>query len=427
MPQRLVLPTIQNWSCHNCGGCCRQHAIIITREEKQRIVSQNWTPADGIPEKMFSKFGSDERLSTTADGSCIFLNEKGLCKIHAKFGEPAKPLACRVYPYAFHPAGDEIVLGLRYSCPSIVANKGATMQQQRGDLNTLHKLVVPDGADKIPPPAISGNQFLTWEETQTIVEALSQLFAHEQLPLPLKLLQADFIVRMVAKADFEKIRGERVGELMQILLDNAASEISHDLASLKSPDGLTKTQFRVIVAQFARHDSFAKSSSGMGYRIRMMLAGLKMARGSGNAPAIQSLLSAVPFDHIEEPIAYSSSDDETQVDELWSRYFIVKLLGMHFAGRACYNLPVAEGLQRLLLIYPVTMYIARWLAKSKQQSTMAISNVQQALTITDHHHGYSPAMAQANFRSRANYIFKQNALSQLIAWMSCESPPSNVR
>ena len=48
------------------------------------------------------------RLGHQADGACVFLDERGLCRIHAKFGEQAKPLACRIYPYAFHPAGKKI-------------------------------------------------------------------------------------------------------------------------------------------------------------------------------------------------------------------------------------------------------------------------------------------------------------------------------
>jgi lysine-N-methylase len=127
----ISLPTIQNWSCHNCGGCCRQHAIAITAEEHQRITAQNWTPQDGIPagRPIFERVGilpwsKWYRLGHQPDGACVFLDERGLCRIHAKFGEAAKPLACRIYPYAFHPAGRKVVVSLRFSCPSVAANRG---------------------------------------------------------------------------------------------------------------------------------------------------------------------------------------------------------------------------------------------------------------------------------------------------------------
>ena len=45
----LQLPTIQNWSCHVCGGCCRKHEIEVTPEEKARIESQNWPASGELP------------------------------------------------------------------------------------------------------------------------------------------------------------------------------------------------------------------------------------------------------------------------------------------------------------------------------------------------------------------------------------------
>ena len=95
----LTLPTIQNWSCHNCSGCCRQHLIEVTEEERQRILDQQWSEEDGIASEqpVLVPFAGPPwkkryRLGHQPDGACVFLDEKGLCKIHAKFGEAAKPL-----------------------------------------------------------------------------------------------------------------------------------------------------------------------------------------------------------------------------------------------------------------------------------------------------------------------------------------------
>ena len=146
----LKLPTIQNWTCHNCGGCCKQHEIEVTPEEKERIEKQHWEQDTSIPagQPVFVKMGFSPvsnryRLAHQADGSCIFLDEKGLCRIHAKFGEPAKPLACQVYPYAFHPAGNEVAVSLRFSCPSVVANLGKPVDQQSKVIRKIADQVLP--------------------------------------------------------------------------------------------------------------------------------------------------------------------------------------------------------------------------------------------------------------------------------------------
>src|SRR5205085_48930 len=159
------------------GGCCRQHLIEVTVDERQRIESQHWTAAEGVPadRPLFVRLGlfpgsERYRLAHQPDGACIFLNEQGRCRIHAKFGEAAKPLACRIYPYAFHPAGKSIAVSLRFSCPSVVANRGATLESQKRDLKALERLVVPEGAERMPPPEISPRQRLDWPDTLHIVD-----------------------------------------------------------------------------------------------------------------------------------------------------------------------------------------------------------------------------------------------------------------
>ena len=62
--------------------------------------------ADGVdPDKMIVSGLMQHRLGHLADGACVFLDPAGRCRIHAKFGEAAKPLACRLYPLVIHPAG----------------------------------------------------------------------------------------------------------------------------------------------------------------------------------------------------------------------------------------------------------------------------------------------------------------------------------
>lgn len=104
---RIETPSFQNWSCQSCGECCRgYHLVRISPEEKQRIEGQDWAAADGVdPDEMIVAEGDRFRLGHQSSGACVFLDDKGRCRIHARLGEPAKPLACRLYPFAIHPAG----------------------------------------------------------------------------------------------------------------------------------------------------------------------------------------------------------------------------------------------------------------------------------------------------------------------------------
>src|SRR5437660_10016842 len=118
------LPVLQNWDCHGCTDCCREYLVAVTDAERARIEAQGWgdDPAlKGV--KLFRRaggwFSGKVALNHRPGGACVCLNEQGGCRIHAKFGSEAKPLACRVYPFVLVPTGDHWRVGLRFACPSV--------------------------------------------------------------------------------------------------------------------------------------------------------------------------------------------------------------------------------------------------------------------------------------------------------------------
>ena len=56
------------------------------------------------------------RLNHRKDGACVFLGENNRCRIHARYGAEAKPLACRLYPFVLVPTGERWRVGLRFAC-----------------------------------------------------------------------------------------------------------------------------------------------------------------------------------------------------------------------------------------------------------------------------------------------------------------------
>ena len=235
----LELPTIQNWNCHNCSGCCRQHGIHITDADKERIERQNWTAADGVPadRPVFVRMGRWPqkpwwRLAHQPDGACVFLNEQGLCRIHAKFGEEAKPLACRIYPYAFHPAGKNVVVSLRFSCPSVVANAGRPVTAQRGDLKELASLVVPPNVSQARPPLISPGSRVEWADFQRFVAMLDGLLATTDEPVLSRLVVGLAVVEVIEQAQFDKLTGPRLDDFLGIVCEGVAADLPEVIAWL---------------------------------------------------------------------------------------------------------------------------------------------------------------------------------------------------
>ena len=418
---RLQLPTIQNWSCHNCSGCCRQHLIEITDDERRRIEQQNWAGDDTLPgDRPLVEWHAGPpwkkryRLAHQADGACVFLDERGLCRIHAKFGEDAKPLACRIYPYAFHPSGKEVVVSLRFSCPSVVANRGKALADNRHEIKRLADAVVPEGATRIPPPAVSPRERLEWPDVLRIVRALDTTLADPDVPVTVKLLRALFWIDLVAQARFDMVRGDRLADFLSLVTQAATAEVPAEQPVPVRPSRAGRLYFRMQAAQYARKDTAADWTGGWRHRGRLLSAALRFARGQGDVPPLQEGFRPVPFAALEDPFGGVPA----QAEETLTRYFRIKLQGLHFCGPAFYGLPLVEGFHSLALMLPVFLWLARWRAAGDRRAQLAPQDVAHAIAVADHHHGYSPALGQWPARSRVRALARHRDLARLIAWYS---------
>ncbi|REJ82083.1 MAG: YkgJ family cysteine cluster protein [Planctomycetota bacterium] len=419
----LELPTIQNWSCHNCGGCCKQHGIYITDEEHDRIEKQNWTEQDGIPagQPLFVRMGGLIgkrwwRLAHQPDGSCAFLDEKGLCRIHGKFGEEAKPLACRIYPYAFHPAGKKVVVSLRFSCPSVVKNLGRPVKQQSADLKGIARQIVPDNVTELPPPMVSPGTNVTWPDLQRFVAALDETLAGED-PVVIKLLRALAWMKLVEQSRFDKIEGGRLTEYLNLICTAAEEDVPTDLTELADtlgePSRIGGAPFRLLVGHYARKDTYA-DETGLGERWRLLRNVLRFTRGTGEIPLVQDCFGPATFESLQGPFGPIPQDAE----EIFTRYFRVKVRGMHFCGRAYYGIPLIEGFYSLVLVYPAVLWLARWLATGDGRDSLTTDDIAQALAIADHHHGYSPAFGTWGFRRRVRTLAQLGDIPRLCVYYS---------
>ncbi len=414
MPAPLELPVLQRWSCHNCGGCCRQHLIEITDEERSRIESQGWAGDAALAGRPaivpLAKFPAKRwRLNHAPDGACGFLAERGLCRIHAKFGEAAKPLACRVYPYAFHPAGKNVAVSLRYSCPSVIANAGATSAEAERDIRRIAAEVVPEQRPDIPPPEIAPGRRLDWPDVRRFVDALDATFAGPG-PLLRNLLTAVFWVSLADAAKYDAIRGKRLSEFLELVRDGAAAELPADLSAFDPPTSVGRMLFRSTLAQYARQETAADLDRPWPARWRNLASGVRFSRGKGLLPALHAELKPVPFAAVEAPFGLPDS-----FDELFSRYLRTKVRGMHFCGRAFGDWPVTEGFFALALVIPATLYLARWKAAGEGRTTITDADLAAALAIADHHHGYAPPLETAAARRRVR-LLAGGDLPKLIVW-----------
>jgi lysine-N-methylase len=409
----LELPTIQNWSCHNCGGCCRQHAIYLSEAEEQRIIHQQWVDLPDWPAKkgLFVADGprGQKRLATREDGACVFLDERGLCRIHGKFGEAAKPLACRIYPYAFHPAGDGLTVSLRFSCPSVVKNLGRPVTQQESELRELAQLVLPKNYTGSEPPELVQSQKVAWPEFLVCVDALDAMLDVADTPLVLRLRRMLEWGSLLEQAPLMHLTGEQLTAMIELLYAECEHRVQD--APVAPPTGTGLKLFRLAAGQYARHDTLATKPT-WAVRWGFFWSGIRFARGTGLTPTPHRSLLAVPFATLDE----SFGGLTPEMDALLSRYLRVKVQGLHLCGRAAYGESLVDGMRTMILVVSVMLWITKWLAASRGRTGWTFDDLVEAVTIVDHNHAYSPAFGTRSSLSRVRMLQQLGDLERLLVW-----------
>ncbi|MBI1345931.1 hypothetical protein GC163_06545 [bacterium] len=413
----LDLPVIQNWSCHNCGGCCTQHLIEITEEERQRIEQQKWTADDGVtqpPVVSLTRWPRKPRwrLAHRDDGGCVFLNEQGLCRIHAKFGEAAKPLACRVYPYALHPHGKSVAVSLRFSCPSVIRNAGKPVSEQRSDIKTIAELIVPDHANRMAAPAVTNQDRLDWPEFERLIEPLTGLLTDTHIPLLVRIFRSLGWVSLLQQSRVSQLTKPQLKEYLGLITRAVKIQFEELPSPIDPPGKVGRLYFRLFAAQYARKDTVQSLSAGWRGRWKLLRAILAFSKGRGNVPALQSGLNPVPFAELESSLGGIPEG----TSELFTRYWQVKMEGIHFCGPAYYGFSFVDGFHSLMLVLPVTLWVARWRAKSQERTAITLEDVQSALAIVDHNHGFSEALGQRDALRRIRYLAESGELARLCVW-----------
>jgi lysine-N-methylase len=406
---RLETPALQNWSCHGCTDCCRgQFVITLSSQEKERIEKQGWTAADGVdPSTMFVEEGHQSRLTHQKDGACVFLDPAGRCRIHAKFGEDAKPLACRLYPLVIHPAGNKLVVGVRFTCPSAAANRGQPLARQSAEIQKLAGLVVPEDYREGAPPPVLEEPVAEWPDFLRFVRWLDTSLSAPEVPVALKLSRALHWLGAVEKARLDQITDEGADEILEALVQSAANKLPDLPESPTPPSRFGRFFLRLSVLEHARIITVKTPGAASRHRWQILRAAWRFARASGNTPALRSGLASVPFAEIEKPFEPLSADAEATL----TRFFRVKIQSLHFCGRAFHDWPLIAGFRNLALHYPIIVWLSRWLAVSGGRTNISDADVARAISMADYHDIYPSYL-----KWRIRLLQQRNDIARLCGW-----------
>lgn len=414
LPMRS-LPVWQNWDCHGCGNCCRDYQVAVTDEERQRIAAQGWQQDEAVGDRpLFIRTGPwwrrRHRLNHASDGTCIFLNEQGRCRIHEKFGADAKPLACRLYPFILIPAGEHWRVGLRYACPSAAGNRGHPLREQH--LNAYaSELERQSGVqpENVSPPPLQFGQTLTWSDLLRVTDMLVDILKQRQRRVEYRLRLCLALAKACRRARFDKVTGGRLGEFLRVLSGGLEAETPLQPSALPPPTWIGRVLFRQVLALYVRKDQGQDSGLLKRNRWNLFRAALSFARGRGPVPRLHAWIPETTFEQVEQRSGPLSEAAEMALE----RYYTLKVESLQFCGATNFGLSFWQGFESLALTYPVIVWLTRALRDVSPEEA-----IMRAIIMVDHNFGFNQNLGALRQRHGLSILAQRGELERLIGWYS---------
>lgn len=411
----------QRWSCRSCTDCCREPVVHLSDDDRRAIDGQDW--AAELDRPAYLRVGGQLVLNKRDDGACVFLDQQTkLCRIHARYGEAAKPLACRMYPFSVYAAADGWRVSLRFDCPTARKSDGASLESHRASLADL--------ADRLPRAVtarqgaeLPGGVRATRDETNDIMQRFSDWMADGRTPFRTRVEGAAWVAQMLFAARFEKIRGERLTELLTLLFQNAAAESS--AAAEAPPSPRQSAMLRQLVHAHTEHLGLADLCASWPRRLAKQWRQARTAgvfrRGRGSVPALPGFDSGVTFEAVEAVGPTLDATDAAAEAELLTRYILMRLESRTVYGAGYYGWPIVTGLLALFASLAGVGWLARLYAAADRREAVRFDDVSRALGWIDRAAGRLPALGTAAERLRLSYLAREEGVLRLVALYSMSS------
>ena len=360
----VILPTTEKWDCHQCGICCRGSLIPLYDEDLARLRSQKWEehPEFRNTPVMVRNQSSKKafRLAHRADGSCVFLSDQGLCRIHSELGFEAKPTICRVFPLQLVPRNGKVVLTARRACPSAAADRGQLLKQHLPFVQQF----IRDGrlsTKAIEPPPLKAGEQRNWKTVEFVLETVSHLLLDERFPPVRRMVHTLQFANLLSNAKTKPMEDKKLTELIKTLAQLVPDESKHFFDDRRPPSGYARMVFRSMGIEFARlHPQFRPIPS-WSHRIQLLNTFFRLVRGGGPLPEIQPPFPQVRLEQLELPLGLLDPSIDyplARLIEATSASYIYAL-----ADRKGWS--VVESIRGLVSLFPVGLWLLRWVSHGR--------------------------------------------------------------
>lgn len=382
----------------------------LSDEDLARLRSQHWenhpdyrATAVIAPNGIFGGY----RLNQRADGSCVFLNEQGLCRIHAELGFEAKPTICRVFPLQLIPHEKQAILTLRRACPSSAVDRG---QDLAGHLPLVQEFVQTGrlAAESVSPPQLKRGEVREWRSVRLALGALARLMQDESYPPVRRIVHALQFASLLERARTASMDHAQLAELVGVLEKVCLDEATPFFTDRPRPAAAAGVLFRLLALDYVRlHPGYRPQRRWL-ERAHLASVAWTMTRGRGKLPQLHPDFPPLTFAQLEEPLGRI----DPAVYKPLSRFLETAAASHVYALANRSGWSVIDSLRGLAITLPIGLWLLRWTSAGREPTVDDMVNIVVAL---DRGQGYA-ALKGWQHRLRLRMLARLNALEPLVAW-----------
>ena len=363
------------FTCTLCADCCRLDVPLFPGEE-DRLARLDW--GEDVPSREEvgrTLEGGQRALNRTAKGVCIYLADDGRCRIHTRFGESAKPRACRSFPFTFHRLGARIAVDTSFYCKSIAERSGAPLSEHvEAWREQLGKGPDDPGGHSLNPDRAVDSELL-W----TLEEELVQLLAVEDSTPFERVRYVLAFVRLAATGDPSTSAAAKLRSALSVGLP---TQIRGSACSAEL-DRTQRNVFRQWLFASLNPAPHAWSLLPSAARAREMKklerAGTRFRKGRGH-PWIDHRELQSDFDSIG---AVGTRAFDAEAGELVVDYLTSRIKGQGFLQETSGEMPLVEAVQKQMLAFPMCLWTAKALAAERGAGELGEDDVRAAIRLVD--------------------------------------------
>lgn len=408
----VLMPRLpeQRYSCHGCGDCCRDFTIELRGDDFERVRAQGWEAELGGP--FWVEFAGRRWLRQREDGACVFLGDGGKCRIHAKHGLDAKPVACQLFPFSFAPGPRGVQIGVNFACSSVRRSAGAGLASHESEVRRL-QAAVPEACARMPLADLEPGLASTEQEVEAVAATLDRWLADGGIGGSARLEGFAWLAQSLHEARLSRVRGDRLVELLDTLLRAAPQELP--LLPALAPGARAWSLLRQAV--FTRVEDPKILDLQRSGRLRGVLAQWRRSRawsrGRGVAPAISGW-PELRFDAMASAPRLFAGVQSAEIDELMRRWLRATVLGGRAWGSGLYGMAVSEGVAMVALNAVCATWLACARAASSGRSEVLVEDLGEAIGRVDRSSGRAPWLGSRGERQRVAFLCHVDAIRSAV-------------